>query len=56
MGVQWDAAEPENRDKWSVQHGMIKHLNPPYVYHVFKGDHDGFVDAIKDAVSHPIER
>ncbi|KAJ6595853.1 hypothetical protein DFH09DRAFT_1244474 [Mycena vulgaris] len=53
--MEWDAAEPENRDKWSVQHGMIKHLNPPYVYHVFKGDHDGFVKAVKDAVSHPIE-
>jgi hypothetical protein len=39
-----------------VQHGMIKHLDPPYVYHVFKGDRDGFVKAIKDAVSHPIER
>ncbi|KAJ7485265.1 hypothetical protein FB451DRAFT_1127392 [Mycena latifolia] len=51
----WDTTDPENRNKWSVQHGMIKHLDPPYVYHVFKGDRDGFVNAIKDAVSHPIQ-
>ncbi|KAJ7077202.1 hypothetical protein C8R43DRAFT_1053748 [Mycena crocata] len=53
--LQWDAADPSNRDKWSVQHGMIKHLDPPYVYHVFKGDGDGFVKAIQEAVAHPIE-
>ncbi|KAJ7512749.1 hypothetical protein B0H11DRAFT_1947220 [Mycena galericulata] len=53
--TDWDAADPLNRDKWSVQHGMLKHLQPPYVYHVFKGDRDGFVDAIKQAVEHPID-
>ncbi|KAJ7683009.1 hypothetical protein B0H17DRAFT_942269 [Mycena rosella] len=52
----WDAADPENRNKWSVQHGMMKHLDPPYVYHVFKGNREGFVNAVKDAVSHPIQR
>ncbi|KAJ7269852.1 hypothetical protein C8J57DRAFT_1323726 [Mycena rebaudengoi] len=51
----WDKSDPMNRDKWSVQHGMLKHLNPPHVYHVFKGDRDGFVNAVKDAVSRPIE-
>ncbi|KAF7360328.1 hypothetical protein MVEN_00762300 [Mycena venus] len=53
--TEWDAAEPLNRDKWSVQHGMMKHLHPPYVYHVYKGDRNGFVNAIKEAVAHPIE-
>ncbi|KAJ7291724.1 hypothetical protein C8J57DRAFT_1588283 [Mycena rebaudengoi] len=52
----WDKRDPTNRDKWDVQHGMLKYLNPPYIYHVFKGDHDGFVNAVKDAVTHPIER
>ncbi|KAF7360324.1 hypothetical protein MVEN_00761900 [Mycena venus] len=52
----WDAADPLNRNKWTVQHDMIKHLDPPYVYHVYKGDRDGFVKAIEDAVAHPIER
>ncbi|KAJ7740045.1 hypothetical protein DFH07DRAFT_751970 [Mycena maculata] len=53
--MDWDVGDPLNRDKWSVQHGMLKHLEPPYVYHVFKGDRDGFVKAVKDAVAHPID-
>ncbi|KAJ7666149.1 hypothetical protein DFH06DRAFT_984681 [Mycena polygramma] len=53
--TDWDRSDPLNRNKWSVQHGMLKHLDPPYVYHVYKGDRDGFVKAIADAVSHPIE-
>ncbi|KAJ7033664.1 hypothetical protein C8F04DRAFT_1210791 [Mycena alexandri] len=51
----WDSKDPQNRNKWNVQHGMMKHLDPPYVYHVFRGDRDGFVKAIKDAVEHPIQ-
>ncbi|KAF8187026.1 hypothetical protein K438DRAFT_1835497 [Mycena galopus ATCC 62051] len=53
--VAWDTGDPLNRNKWEAQHGMLKHLNPPYVYHVYKNDRDGFVNAIKEAVSHPIE-
>lgn len=56
INLQWDAEDPSNRDKWSVQHGMIKHLQPPYVYHVLKGDRDGFVKALEYAASHPIAR
>jgi hypothetical protein len=33
---------------------MLQALDPPYVYNVFKGDTEGLVQAVKDAVSHPI--
>jgi hypothetical protein len=35
---------------------MLKLLDPPFVYNVFKDDLDGFVDAISDAMLNPIER
>jgi hypothetical protein len=35
---------------------MLKHLSAPYVYHVFKGDRAGFVQAISDAIANPIQR
>jgi len=35
---------------------MLKLLDPPYVYNVFKGDLEGFVDAITDAIANPIDR
>lgn len=35
---------------------MLQALDPPYVYNVFKGDTEGLVQAVKDAVSHPIDR
>ncbi|KAJ6514755.1 hypothetical protein DFH09DRAFT_1431571 [Mycena vulgaris] len=53
--LEWDEHDPTNRDKWSAQHGLLKDLDPPYVYNVFKGDKDGFVKAIKDALTHPIQ-
>jgi hypothetical protein len=34
----------------------LKYLDPPYVYNVHKDDYKGFVDAINDALSHPIDR
>ena len=45
-----------NRLKWGVQHGILKFEDPPYVYNVFKGDQEGFVQAIKDAINTPIDR
>jgi hypothetical protein len=41
---------------WLTQHPVLERLDPPYNYNVFQGDVDGFVRAIKDALSHPIER
>jgi hypothetical protein len=35
---------------------MLKFLDPPYVYNVFKDDLDGFVEAIDIAILNPIER
>ena len=53
---QWDRSNPEDRKKWSVQHGLLKFLDPPYVYNVYKDDLDGFVKAIENVVTHPIGR
>ncbi|KAJ7633212.1 hypothetical protein FB45DRAFT_832693 [Roridomyces roridus] len=50
----WDHDDPTNRDKWSGQQGLLKDMNPPYVYNVFKGDKEGFIKAIKDALANPI--
>ncbi|KAI0037152.1 hypothetical protein K488DRAFT_75486 [Vararia minispora EC-137] len=51
----WDRHDPENRYKWEVQHGILKFWNPPYVYNVFKGDKQGFIDAIRSALENPID-
>ncbi|KAF9068154.1 hypothetical protein BDP27DRAFT_1530086 [Rhodocollybia butyracea] len=52
----FDSNKPEDRTKWSTQHDGLKYQNPPYVYHVKKGDNEGFWQAVKEAVEHPIER
>ncbi|KAJ7181615.1 hypothetical protein C8R43DRAFT_1170653, partial [Mycena crocata] len=54
--LNWDKANPTNRDRWEAQQGTLKDFNPPYVYNVFKGDKEGFIQAIKDALAHPIDR
>ncbi|KAF7321218.1 hypothetical protein HMN09_00210800 [Mycena chlorophos] len=53
--LDWDRSNPDDRSRWSSQHNTLKHLDPPYVYNVFKGDEGGFVDAVRDAVRTPIE-
>jgi hypothetical protein len=35
---------------------MLKLLDPPYVYNVFKDDLDGFIEAIEAARTNPIDR
>ncbi|KAF9513443.1 hypothetical protein BS47DRAFT_1372531 [Hydnum rufescens UP504] len=52
----WDTKDPTNRNTWLAQHGLLKLLDPPYVYNVFSGDQKGFAKAIKDAIAHPIDR
>jgi len=42
--------------QWVSQHSPLELLEPPYVYNVFQGDLEGFVKAVQDAISHPIER
>jgi len=54
--VSWDPEDKMNKLKWGVQHGLLKFEDPPYVYNVFKGDQEGFVQAIKDAINTPIDR
>jgi len=51
---QWDVSDPSNRDKWDVQHGLLKLLDPPYVYNVRRGDKEGFLKAIKSALENPL--
>ncbi|KAJ6470920.1 hypothetical protein C8R45DRAFT_1014892 [Mycena sanguinolenta] len=51
----WDKNKPTDKTRWNSQHNTLKHLDPPYVYNVFKGDKDGFVDAVVQATSTPIE-
>ncbi|KAJ7432318.1 hypothetical protein B0H11DRAFT_1760765 [Mycena galericulata] len=53
--TQWDRQNPNDRNRWQTQHDGLRHLSPPYVYHVHKGDRDGFVQAIKDAIDNPIQ-
>ncbi|KAJ7209186.1 hypothetical protein GGX14DRAFT_566363 [Mycena pura] len=53
--MQWDAKNPTDKSKWETQHNTLKQFGPPYVYNVFKGDHAGFVQAVVNATSHPIE-
>jgi len=54
--LTWDRNDPKDRTKWQTQHGMLKLLDPPYVYNIYKEDLDGFVDAIADAILTPINR
>ncbi|KAJ7740883.1 hypothetical protein B0H14DRAFT_2989789 [Mycena olivaceomarginata] len=51
----WDTNNPTDRTRWATQHDALKDLSAPYVYNVFLGDRDGFVNAIKSAAENPIE-
>ncbi|KAF7343154.1 hypothetical protein MVEN_01746100 [Mycena venus] len=53
--MSWDTSNPSNRTRWNSQHNTLKELDPPYVYNVFRNDKDGFVKAVVEATSHPIE-
>jgi len=52
---RWDANNPSDKSAWISQHAALQSLDPPYVYNVRSGDLDGFVEAVKGALSHPIE-
>ncbi|KAJ6505244.1 hypothetical protein C8R45DRAFT_894550 [Mycena sanguinolenta] len=53
--INWDRKNPTDRMRWDSQHNTLKHLDPPYVYNVFKGDKEGFVNAVVQATSRSIE-
>ena len=53
---QWNRDDPKDRSRWWTQHGMLKFLDPPFVYNVFNDDLDGFVGAIDSAMSRRIDR
>ncbi|KAJ8503574.1 hypothetical protein ONZ45_g10738 [Pleurotus djamor] len=52
----WNPNEPDDRRQWFAQHNGLKFHDPPYVYHVKKGDEKGLWTAIESAVNTPIER
>ncbi|KAF8299961.1 hypothetical protein DL93DRAFT_579628 [Clavulina sp. PMI_390] len=54
--LDWDRNRPEYRGAWNTQHNGLRDLDPPYVYHVFKNDEDGLLDALSQAMEHPISR
>jgi len=54
--MDWNRHDPEDRKAWHSQHGILKFLESPFVYNVHKDDFDGFMQAIKNAISHPINR
>jgi hypothetical protein len=54
--IDWDRRHPENRAKWRVQQVGLRMLEPPYVYHVKRGDVEGFWKAIQHAIERPIDR
>ncbi|KAJ7698993.1 hypothetical protein B0H17DRAFT_926941 [Mycena rosella] len=51
---QWDENDPDDSSKWHGQHMFVPMLGKPYVYNVRQGNHAGFVQAIGEAISHPI--
>ncbi|KAF7367005.1 hypothetical protein MSAN_00959400 [Mycena sanguinolenta] len=51
----WDKNRPSDKTRWNSQHNTLKHLDPPYVYNVFRDDKEGFVNAVVQATSTPIE-
>ncbi|KAL0952654.1 hypothetical protein HGRIS_006897 [Hohenbuehelia grisea] len=53
---RWDKEDPENRHKWGAQHEGLRYEDPPYVYHVRKGDEKGLWAAVRQALDNPIER
>ncbi|KAJ7666069.1 hypothetical protein DFH06DRAFT_266483 [Mycena polygramma] len=52
----WDANNPNDTSKWLTQNMGLNEFGPPYVYHVFTHDYEGFKKAIADAMTHPIQR
>ncbi|KAJ6543873.1 hypothetical protein B0H19DRAFT_1168745 [Mycena capillaripes] len=52
---QWDAENPDDSSKWRSQHPLAALLPKPYVYNVRKGDRQGLIKAVKDALANPIE-
>ncbi|VDB95290.1 unnamed protein product [Peniophora sp. CBMAI 1063] len=51
----WDRTNPDDRYSWDAQHEVLKFMDPPYVYNVFRDDKTGFIDAIQSALRTPIE-
>ncbi|KAJ7289185.1 hypothetical protein C8J57DRAFT_1164989 [Mycena rebaudengoi] len=51
---QWDEKNPLDSSKWHGQHHFASILGKPYVYNVRRGDREGFVQAIREALANPI--
>ncbi|EJT99494.1 hypothetical protein DACRYDRAFT_117734 [Dacryopinax primogenitus] len=54
--LRWDEKRPFHRESWVTQHDALKHLEPPFVYHVRKMDGEGLIKAVRAARGSPIGR
>ncbi|KAF9006975.1 hypothetical protein BDQ17DRAFT_1351185 [Cyathus striatus] len=51
----FDRNDPWNRQKWDVQHPVLKMLHEPYVYHAHKGNYTELIEAVRKATTTPID-
>ncbi|KAJ7625587.1 hypothetical protein FB45DRAFT_69321 [Roridomyces roridus] len=49
-------ANGDQNTQWDSQHPFMSMLGKPYVYNVRRGDHEGFVQAVEEALANPIPR
>lgn len=54
--LKWDLENPSDKSRWFSQHVILRYLDPPYVYNVYKDDEQGLIDAINAAYENPIDR
>ncbi|KZT55606.1 glycosyltransferase family 18 protein [Calocera cornea HHB12733] len=50
-----DPGDPHDTSKWISQHDPMMNLGEPYAYTVLQGDTEGFVQAMKKALTTPIQ-
>lgn len=54
--LHWDSEHPDDSNRWITQHDGLRGLRSPYVYHVHRGDAQGFWSAVSQAMDNPIDR
>ncbi|WWD16534.1 hypothetical protein CI109_100961 [Kwoniella shandongensis] len=52
----WDKENPHDWTKWISQHNALRAIEPPFVYHVQKGNGTQLEAAFKAALENPIDR
>ncbi|KAK8861557.1 hypothetical protein IAR55_002379 [Kwoniella newhampshirensis] len=54
--MYWDKENPHDWSKWITQHNALRAVEPPFVYHVQKGNGTQLEDAFRAALESPIDR